>query len=143
MTINASTGVINWTPAATGTFDVTVRADNSEGFDEKSFTITVAIAPEAPVIDPIANQTATADSLFTYTASATGNPTPTFSLVKPPTPADMTINASTGVINWTPAATGTFDVTVRATNSAGSDDESFTINVTQDFELFLPLILNN
>ena len=44
MTINPTTGIISWTPAAAGTFTVTVQATNSEGFDEKSFQIMVTEA---------------------------------------------------------------------------------------------------
>jgi hypothetical protein len=48
MTIDQTTGLINWTPPATGDFDVTVEAINSEGSDDQSFTITVADAPACP-----------------------------------------------------------------------------------------------
>jgi hypothetical protein len=42
MTINATTGVITWTPASTGQFNVTVRAANGVlPNDEQSWTITV------------------------------------------------------------------------------------------------------
>jgi len=41
MVINGSTGGITWTPATTGSFDVTVRADNGVGSDTQSFTINV------------------------------------------------------------------------------------------------------
>jgi len=39
MTIDAGSGIIKWTPGSTA--DVTVSADNSEGFDEQNFTIEV------------------------------------------------------------------------------------------------------
>ena len=42
MTINASTGLISWTPAQTGTFDVTVRVSNAIGSDLQSWVITVS-----------------------------------------------------------------------------------------------------
>jgi hypothetical protein len=41
MTINSSTGLINWTPTSTGDYDVTVRVSDGELFDIQSFTITV------------------------------------------------------------------------------------------------------
>ena len=43
MTIDANTGLIEWTPDANqlGSNAVTVRATNSEGFDEQNFNITV------------------------------------------------------------------------------------------------------
>ena len=48
MTINTNTGLINWVPSSTGTYDVIVNASNSEGFDTQSFTINVAEAPLCP-----------------------------------------------------------------------------------------------
>ncbi len=41
MTINSSTGLITWTPTATGSFGVTVKASDGELFDTQSFTVTV------------------------------------------------------------------------------------------------------
>jgi hypothetical protein len=48
MTIDEGTGLIEWTPAAVGTVDVTVEAINSAGSDTQPFTITVAAAPPCP-----------------------------------------------------------------------------------------------
>lgn len=41
MSINATTGLISWTPQGAGTFDVQVKASNSQGEDEQSFRVTV------------------------------------------------------------------------------------------------------
>ena len=43
----------------------------------------------------------------------------------------MTINAS-GLIQWTPTAPGMVAVTVKASNSAGNDTQSFTLTVQQE-----------
>ncbi len=41
MSINTSTGVIQWTPTAAGPFSVTVEASNASGVDTQSFTVNV------------------------------------------------------------------------------------------------------
>ncbi len=41
MTIDPATGLINWTPITTGSFDVTVRVSNNFGSDTQSFVIVV------------------------------------------------------------------------------------------------------
>jgi hypothetical protein len=41
MSIDPSSGLIEWTPTMTGAYDVTVQATNSEGFDTQAFTIQV------------------------------------------------------------------------------------------------------
>ena len=65
---------------------------------------------------------------YTYDVNASGNPAPTYSLIGTP-PSGMVIDPTTGLIQWTPTADGPFTVTVEAVNTAGSDTQSFTINV--------------
>ena len=48
MTINSTTGLINWTPTSTGDYDVTVRVSDGSLFDTQSFTITVEDAGVTP-----------------------------------------------------------------------------------------------
>ena len=43
MTINASSGVISWTPSTVGDYDVTIEVTDGGSFDTQSFTITVDI----------------------------------------------------------------------------------------------------
>jgi hypothetical protein len=48
MAIDTTTGVIDWTPAAAGSAQVTVEARNSEGTDSQSFVIQVTDPPVFP-----------------------------------------------------------------------------------------------
>jgi hypothetical protein len=66
---------------------------------------------------------------FTYNIDAIGNPAPQFSLIAGP--AGMSVDANSGVVSWTPAAgdEGVVTVTVRATNSQGSADHTFSVQV--------------
>ena len=51
MTINATTGLISWTPGSTGDYNVTVQASNGVNPPgNQSFTINVAGGSIAPVI---------------------------------------------------------------------------------------------
>src|SRR5436190_4154264 len=76
MTINASSGVLNWTPSEAqgpGTNTITVRAtDNGVPSlsDTKSFTVVVNEVNSAPVLATIANQTVNEGSLLTLTITA-------------------------------------------------------------------------
>jgi len=67
--------------------------------------------------------------LYSYDVDAIGTPAPTYSLTM--SPAGMTIDPASGLIQWTPAAVGNEMVSVRASNVAGTDDQNFTIFVTQ------------
>ncbi|MBE3086158.1 MAG: carboxypeptidase regulatory-like domain-containing protein, partial [Bacteroidetes bacterium] len=53
MTINSTTGLINWTPTSTGDYDITVRVSDGSLFDTQSFTITVE---EVDEIEEIASE---------------------------------------------------------------------------------------
>ncbi|WP_172798126.1 LamG-like jellyroll fold domain-containing protein [Pontibacter akesuensis] len=83
----------------------------------------------APVIvsDPITF--ATVGRNYSYDVAATGNPLPTYTLVT--APAGMKINAATGEISWNPGTAGEARVTVKVSNAAGSDEQSYTIKVKQ------------
>jgi VCBS repeat-containing protein len=89
---------------------------------------TVLPVSDVPAFTSTAPTGAVVNQLYSYTAAANGPPAPTYTLVTRPT--GMTINASSGLIQWTPTTTGNQSVTVRATNWAGHDDQSFTISVT-------------
>ena len=129
MTLDATSGQIAWTPAAAGSFNVSIRASNSQGEDVQSFTIMASLPLVAPNItsNPIRN--ATTGQNYSYNVNASGNPNPVYGLTT--APAGMTINAANGVIDWTPPEPGTFAVTVEASNSAGNDTQSFDIAVSE------------
>jgi hypothetical protein len=131
MTINAVTGVVSWPTPTSGVQVVNIRATNTEGFDEEAWSVTVSTL--APVINDIADQTIPC-APATYTG-----PTPTLTnpnCMNPVTwaltgnPAGMTINTSTGVVTWPNPTCGSHAVRITATNSAGSDSEIWTINIS-------------
>ena len=86
--------------------------------------------PTPPVIDSVPALSAVTGGLYRYDVSATGFPAPTYSLDA--APAGMTIDGVTGRIEWTPDAlqAGPQAVRVVATNSAGTDTQEFTIDVS-------------
>ena len=108
-----------------GTVDVTVRATNSVGTDTTSFQIIVYEAPEItslPIILMLYGEE------YVYPVEATGTPPPTFTLTE--APSGMTIDAA-GTITWLPAASGIYAVTVKASNLAGIDTQSYMLSVWQ------------
>jgi hypothetical protein len=129
--IDGTTGEFTWTPAAAGTFTVTVIAtDNGTPaqFDSQAVTITVTSPNQAPVLEEIPAQTGTVGTEVTFTAAATdpdgGNLT--YSLDNR-APTGATINAATGAFSWTPTGAGpvTFGVVVM-------DDGNPPMSATRD-----------
>ncbi|MFH0920855.1 MAG: putative Ig domain-containing protein [Fibrobacterota bacterium] len=109
MTINASTGIVTWTPGALQTAPVSVIASDGAFTDTLSWTITVQANNTAPVIltkssdfpDSIPEQ-----QLFNFQVVAEDPDTVSgdsiiYSLNGP---GGLTINSRTGLMQWTPAA---------------------------------------
>jgi subtilisin-like proprotein convertase family protein len=137
MSINASSGLISWTPTneQVGGNPVLVRVtDAGSAYDTQSFSINVANTNGNPVITSNPVLEAAEDSLYEYDVDANDpdvGDVLTFSLDV--APAGMTIDTISGLIGWTPtgAQNGDQDVTVRVTD-AGSlfDTQAFTISVS-------------
>jgi RHS repeat-associated protein len=138
MTINPSTGLIQWTPTAAqiGTHPVRVVVADTGGLTAtQDFQVTVqeVLPNNPPVITSTAPTGAAVDVIYSYAATATDpdtNEVLTWDLVTAPT--GMLINASTGLIQWQPASAqaGAHNVTVRVRDFSGaSATQSFTINV--------------
>lgn len=138
MTINATTGLIQWTPTAAqlGNHNVKVTVtDLGSNTVEQTWTINVASGANtaAPTITSTAPTASAVGLPYAYQVTATDPDSCevlTYSLDT--APAGMTINATTGLIAWTPSAaqTGNHNVTVRVRDFAGLfATQSFTINV--------------
>src|SRR5439155_10436463 len=111
--INASTGVLSWTPSEAqgpGDYSVTVRVtdDGTPALQaSRTFAIHVAEVNATPELAPIADQNVGEGTLLTLTASATDADLPVNTLrysLDAGTPAGAAIDAATGVFPWTPDA---------------------------------------
>jgi len=133
MTINSTTGLINWTPTSAGDYNVTVRVSDGSLFDTQSFTIHVSEESEptnqAPNITSTPIATATVGAAYSYNVNATDPNGDTLTYSLHTKPAGMTINSTTGLINWTPTSAGDYNVTVRVSDGSLFDPQSFTITV--------------
>lgn len=135
MVIDATTGLISWTPAdnQAGNFAVTVQvADPGSLTDTQSFTIAVAQGNRAPQIISTAITSGEEDKVYQYLviASDADGDSLVFSLTN--APAGMSIDAATGVITWIPTETqiGQNTVVVEVADSNGAaDSQSFSITV--------------
>jgi len=100
LTINPTTGVISGTPTDTGTFVVSLSANNANGTGSGTLTITVSgpvVTP--PTITSSTTATGTVGVAFSYTISATGNPT---RFGASGLPSGVNLNPASGVISGAP-----------------------------------------
>ncbi len=142
MTIDSLTGIISWTPtdAQVGKQYGTVRATNNSGYDQLAFSIIVQPATTPPTITSKADTIIVAQTAYYYQITASGRPAPSFHLTM--YPSGMTIDTTSGKVTWMSQRSqfGPHSVTITATNSSGSDAQSFTVTVFTKPEL--PFISN-
>ena len=133
MTINSTTGVINWTPSTEGDYDVTVEVSDGELLDTQSFVITVNAPCDADKPTVVTND---ASNIEATTATANGNITNTggenctvrgfqYGLSQTPT-WDEHSSGSFGTGSYSESLSGltcetTYYVRAYATNCAGTD----------------------
>lgn len=130
----SSAGVLSGTPTASGSFNFTVTATDSDKPTARTATASLAIKVNAPpAITSGTSTTFTVGSAGTFTVTATGFPAPTFSETGT-LPSGVTLNSSSGVLSGTPAAGtgGTYPITITAQNGATPNaTQSFTLTVDQ------------
>ncbi len=134
MTIDSSTGVVSWSnPTVAGSpHMVTIRATNLVGSDDESWLLTVTSTPVAPIIAPISDDSIAVGISYTGPMPTLIEGTQPINWSLQSGPSGMTIDSSTGVVSWpNPIVVGSqHTVTIRATNSAGYDEESWQLSVT-------------
>lgn len=131
VTIDTSTGTINGTPTASGTFNVLVTVSDAATpavVTTRSLTLTIAAA--APSITTTSLPTATFNVRYSATLSATGGTGAfTWSLASGTLPNGLKLS-TTGAISGTPKKRGTFNFTVRVTDAAAATaTKSFTLTL--------------
>jgi hypothetical protein len=135
-TLNPSTGVFSWTPAAVSVSTVTFRAsDGRGGVSSQSIHIIVfgAAGNHAPVLAAVGNKTVAEAAALAFTLSATDADGNTITYSATNLPSGAVLNSATGAFSWTPG-TGTaavYFVTFTADDSVGgTDSETIDITVT-------------
>ena len=86
------------------------------------------VTVSAPAITTESLPDGTVDKPYTATLEATGNNI-TWSVTEGTLPEGLTLNESTGEITGIPTTDGQFQITVTATNSVGSIDRTYTLNI--------------
>ncbi len=123
---------------AAGNVTITATYANDSFFTGSSGSVVeVVTSGAAPQFTSAAGTSDTVDTAFSFAVGATGTPTPTISSTGSlPSGVSFTSGGSgsgSATIAGTPAAGtgGTYTVTLKATNSAGSTTQSFTLTIDQ------------
>ena len=133
VTLNTLTGVISGTPAsAVGSpFVVTLQPSNGVApAATQTFTLTVN---QPPAITSANNAAFVVNTAGSFQVVATGSPAPTFSITAGTLPASVATLSSAGWLTAAPPSSTSgspLTFTITATNSAGTNSQSFTLTVT-------------
>ncbi len=138
MTIDATTGLINWVPPASGAYDVDVVVTDSVGLNDRQIyliQVNAGTNDTAPTINAIPAQVVVVGQTLTLTATGSDpeNEPLRFSVDNPP--ANLAINSATGVLTWTPATAQIGDTEVIASVSdpgGQTDSTAFTVAVLSE-----------
>lgn len=127
LAIDQSTGVIFGVPSQRGVFDLTLFASNAGWTRSASLQLTVRLG--LPVVTNPGLQSAEVGAEFALQMEASNEPT---SYVEQGLPDGLEIDASTGLISGRAATAGAYTVTVYATNSTGTGETTFSLDVSYD-----------
>ncbi len=123
LTLNAATGTLSGTPAASGTFNVNVSVQDGTtsppAVVSKPFSLTIAPALTITNVSPMT--TGEVNVSYSYTFNATGGVTPySWSLASGSNPAPgLTLNQQSGVVSGFPTTAGTYTYIPQAADNLG------------------------
>ena len=127
-----SSQTFSWTPSNTqaGSYEVTFIATDRQAQNSETITITVIdVDNQAPVLEPIGNQSVNENALLSFSVNATDpdGDTITYSAQNLPSTADF----SSQTFTWTPSynEAGTYSVTFIADDGQDPNSETITITV--------------
>ncbi|WP_228055720.1 putative Ig domain-containing protein [Lusitaniella coriacea] len=137
MTINAQTGEIQWTPEATGRYEVEVEVQDASG-GTATQTWTIEVGTTAPNLPPTITSTpvyvARTAQPYSYQVIATDpeGTTPSYELLNATDlPAGIAIDSS-GQLTWDNPQTGTYTVVVGANDGNSGAAQAFTLTVREN-----------
>ncbi|MFM6135265.1 MAG: putative Ig domain-containing protein, partial [Sphaerospermopsis kisseleviana] len=145
MTIDATTGLVTWTPDDTqlGANQFTVKVEDGKGgqaFQTVTLTVNAADNNQAPIFTSTPRTTTRIGSSYFYQVEATdpNGDALTYSLVKAPT--GMTLEK--GLISWQPTAAqaGQQTVTIQASDGTLTTEQTYQITVSHQASNRAPVI---
>jgi len=127
MTIDSTTGLIEWIPSAGGAYEVNIEVSDGQVRNHQDYIIIVPNRP--PRITNTTVPEALVGVAFVYDIPAVSDDGRELSYKLVNQTEGMTIDASTGRLGWTPTAVGDFSVSVNMSDSKTSIIYDFIIHV--------------
>ncbi len=136
--LNSSTGVFSFTPAAAGTYQVSFQIVDSQGQTASTPAMTLNIYNPL-TISTTSLPAGITGTAYSQTIAASGGLAPlAYSVTSGSLPANLTINSQTGVISGTPTAPGTSNFTIQVLDAL-----SQTKTVSLQIGVYSPLTVTH
>ena len=118
ITLNTITGALSGIPTTAGTFNFTLKALDSHGFNgTQAYSLQLAAA--SLNLNPSHLPDAVAEAVYSTTLTASGGTVPySFTLTSGTLPSGLTLNTSSGVLAGTANVNGSFPITITVTDSS-------------------------
>ncbi|MCC6237105.1 MAG: putative Ig domain-containing protein [Dehalococcoidia bacterium] len=138
ISLSGGAGVISGVATATGTFNITLQAQDANGVQDTQAVSLTVNAPSSVNITTTTLPNGIVNNSFTYVLQRTGGVAPfTWSVTSGSLPAWLALDPSSGLLTGTPTASAsavTFTVQVQAGNGAGGttvDTQVLSVSVGQ------------
>jgi len=139
--LTLSGNTLSGTPVATGSANVTLRADDGTVTTDQAFTISISSAGnDAPVISSTPENAAIQNQLYSYTLIATDADGDTLTYSAPTKPGWLTLAGN--VLSGTPTALGLNAVTLSVSDGTVSVDQDFNVMVFEEPVLGVNMVQN-
>lgn len=127
LSFNSTNNTITGTPQASGTYNISLTAQNYMGIDEQTLVLIVTQPTAPPVITSALTDQTTVDEPYSYllTASGTGNITYNATNL----PAGLSFDPATQLITGSPTTAGTYNINLSASNAGGTTNEILVLTV--------------
>lgn len=139
ISLNGSTGAVTGTPTTAGAFSFTLRASNSDGVIDQSFSGSVAAAPTFPPVwsdNTLAAFTVGQSYSDAVTATNMSSYSGAYSVSSGALPTGISLNTSTGAVTGTPTSNVNYSFILTATNTFGSINQAFSGTVGGGLSVF-------
>ena len=126
MTINDTTGVVNWLPGydAAGTHTVQISISDDQGSTiSYSYSLNILNTNREPTVNSIELMSGAENTAYVYDVNATDPDDDSLTYILTTSADGMTIDAQSGLINWLPGfdAAGSHTVSVTVSDGQGAD----------------------
>jgi RHS repeat-associated protein len=138
MTIDATTGLVEWTPNSLGQFSVAVRVeDSARGWVTQHYSVDVLETNSPPVIMSTPVEAVAAGGTYRYDVIAVDDDPEPLAFSLSGQPDGMTIDTATGQIRWMPALgdAGVYPFQIAVTDPRGASAmQSVELSVGADLQ---------